>query len=411
MRSATAIALLVSAVVVLMAAVPLASADTHPVVKGAKGPSESAVTWVYMTGSDIGLWYGYIENNGLRSLVVEVADNSTGTPVGISHERIRFAAFDAYPIGTLNTTPVVLGANRIYDITVTPNGPRDSSCTVMDQFIAAEPPVAEFSAAVVGATVSVDASASDDSDGYIVSYAWDFGDGGTATTMLASHTYTLGGTYTVTLVVTDDDDLWTAVSQEVIIADNPPVAAFTVTIEGAMAIVDASGSSDDFGIVSYAWSWGDGASSTGMAASHNYSLGGSVAAPVGGGRAPMPPYYVLGYCTNEIGAPVVGATVVITNLRTGGYNTTLTLDNGLYALDINNELPGSWLAGDTLTIEATSGLMSGSGEILLTGEGAYVRVDIAMSGGMAAHEFTITLTVTDGLGQIATASELVILYY
>lgn len=34
-------------------------------------------------------------------------------------------------------------------------------------------------------------------------YAWDFGDGATATTETASHTYTANGTYTVTFVVTD----------------------------------------------------------------------------------------------------------------------------------------------------------------------------------------------------------------
>ena len=53
-------------------------------------------------------------------------------------------------------------------------------------------------------TVSFDASASSDSDGNIVSYAWDFGDGNTATGVNASNTFA-AGTYTVKLTVTDDD--------------------------------------------------------------------------------------------------------------------------------------------------------------------------------------------------------------
>jgi PKD repeat protein len=54
-------------------------------------------------------------------------------------------------------------------------------------------------------TVMFDASNSDDSDGNIQSYSWDFGDGSTATGQTASHSYSSTGDYTVSLTVTDDD--------------------------------------------------------------------------------------------------------------------------------------------------------------------------------------------------------------
>ena len=59
----------------------------------------------------------------------------------------------------------------------------------------------------VGFSVIFDASYSSDSDGSIVQYDWDFGDGSTAVDAGAApeHTYTAAGTYTVTLTVTDDD--------------------------------------------------------------------------------------------------------------------------------------------------------------------------------------------------------------
>ncbi len=64
------------------------------------------------------------------------------------------------------------------------------------------PPVAVFTFSCSGLSCSFDGTASSDDNG-ISSYAWNFGDGGTATGATASHTYAAGGTYTVTLTVTD----------------------------------------------------------------------------------------------------------------------------------------------------------------------------------------------------------------
>jgi len=52
--------------------------------------------------------------------------------------------------------------------------------------------------------VNFDGSASADPDGSIAAYAWDFGDGGTASSAKASHTYAAAGTFNAKLTVTDD---------------------------------------------------------------------------------------------------------------------------------------------------------------------------------------------------------------
>ena len=62
---------------------------------------------------------------------------------------------------------------------------------------------------------SFDAGGSSDPDGEIASYAWDFGDGETATGETPSHSYAEPGSYTVTLTVTDDNDAEASTSEQV----------------------------------------------------------------------------------------------------------------------------------------------------------------------------------------------------
>ncbi|MFI6424077.1 LamG-like jellyroll fold domain-containing protein [Promicromonospora sp. NPDC050880] len=67
------------------------------------------------------------------------------------------------------------------------------------------PPVAEATATIDDLDLQVDGRGSSDPDGPLASYAWDFGDGETATGAQATHTYAAPGTYTVTLTVTDSE--------------------------------------------------------------------------------------------------------------------------------------------------------------------------------------------------------------
>src|SRR5205085_2046250 len=55
-------------------------------------------------------------------------------------------------------------------------------------------------------SVFFDGRGSTDSDGHLVTWAWDFGDGTTASGSTASHSYT-AGTWTATLTVTDNTGL------------------------------------------------------------------------------------------------------------------------------------------------------------------------------------------------------------
>jgi PKD repeat protein len=134
--------------------------------------------------------------------------------------------------------------------------------------------------------VNCDGSSSTDSDGEIVMYAWEFGDGINATGIYTNHYYTEPGTYTITLTVTDDRGATNSTSSNIIINDqgdpvdnNPPIASFEVEqitiIAEKPTLFNASGSSDSDGaIVEYSWDFGDGTGGSGKNIEHSFAAEG-----------------------------------------------------------------------------------------------------------------------------------------
>jgi PKD repeat protein len=87
-----------------------------------------------------------------------------------------------------------------------------------------DPPTAAFQARLQASNtplvVAFDASGSHDPQGPIASYAWDFGDGSTATGVTTTHTYAQPGQYRVTLTVTDSGGLTNSTTRTVALRRN-----------------------------------------------------------------------------------------------------------------------------------------------------------------------------------------------
>ena len=230
-----AVAILMCAVMVLVAAAPLAmsvSDHAHHVVKSTKGPRWDAVTWGF-TPPSLGIWKGQITNNGLFWILVDVNDNTTGVPESIMHQRIQFIGDKMlFPTGAIDTQGAVMNNHHTYEITITPQGKIGTSCDVKDTFKLGVAPVAAIDVtSIIDLNVTVDGSRSYDPDGEIMGYMWDFGDRFiesesiecVVTGVTAKHTYAMAGTYDITLVVVDNDGITAEAVQRVSLETVPTV--------------------------------------------------------------------------------------------------------------------------------------------------------------------------------------------
>jgi PKD repeat protein len=249
-----------------------------------------------------------------------------------------------------------------------------------------QPPTAAFTSSCTSLSCSF-TSTSSDPDGTIASYAWTFGDGGTATVQNPSHTYGVGGTNTVTLTVTDNQGATNAVSHFVTVTapNQPPVAAFTSSCSNLGCTFTSSSTDPDGRIASYAWTFGDGGTSTLQNPSHSYGAGGT--------------YTVTLTVTDNQGATNTVVHTVTVNqppVVNAGSNQTVVL-GVLYTVhaSFNDPDNGPW----TYTIDWGDGTSTTGSASVSPGTIARTHTYVLLG------NYTIRVTVTDSRGASGSGSK------
>lgn len=169
-------------------------------------------------------------------------------------------------------------------------------------------------------------SFTDASTGSPSSWFWDFGDGATSTSQNASHTYTTPGTYTVCLTVTNSCGSDSTCST-LTVTCAAPTPAWTNTM-GSLS-VDFTDNTPVQGPATYAWTFGDGGTSSQQNPTHVYTTPGS--------------YTVCLTVTDACGSNTTCLPTTVTCAAPAALWGTTSVGNGLVTfVDLSTNTPTSW---------------------------------------------------------------------
>jgi serine protease len=183
--------------------------------------------------------------------------------------------------------------------------------------------------------------------------------------------------------------------------DLPPTAAFTFTCSGLTCTFDGSGSTDDVGITSYGWNFGDGLSGSGAVVSHSYGATGTFTVDLtvtdGGGNTDTESKSVT---VSSVGAPCTNCTEYTGSLP--GTGASQYQPNGTFYFTSLSGTHRGWLQGPAnadfdlylqkwngfwwVTVAASESVTS-TEQIAYTGTIGYYRWRVYSFNGSGAYTF------------------------
>jgi PKD repeat protein len=274
------------------------------------GPSEFAQSVTVAVSPDV-----LSQDGASQSLVTVTARDANSQPlrnltlrveIRVGGTAVDFGSLSARSIVTANdgratlvytapsAPPVGVDNGTVVDIIVTPVGADFNNSSSRGASIRLVPPgVVIPPDGLVPAFTTTPSSPQDNqpvlfdastSQGTIVDYRWDFGDGRSGSGRTVTHVYDASGPYAVTLTIVDPFGRAASKTQTITVgAGTNPTALFVVSptpaTPGQTVFFNAAGSRTGSGrtIVSYRWDFGDGTSGAGQQTSHVYAMAGTYA--------------------------------------------------------------------------------------------------------------------------------------
>lgn len=341
------------------------------------------------------------------SVVTVTVRDAAGKPV--SGQRVGLSLGTSAPTGAvLSQSEVVTGSNGAATVTVTapqsgsqgnivvtatPVGTNFDNAVARTLSIGVLGPIVG-AIAVSPATPEVGTTATLTATGVscagTCTFAWDFGDGSSASGPVVTHVFSQIGNYTVTLTVTDGGGASTAKQTQVtVVPVAPPTVSFTVSPTGLLTGQEATftataTAASGHRIATFNWSWGDG--SDNQAGSpvihHTYTTAGT--------------YLVVLTVTDDRGlTSQTQKSVVVTTGLTASFTVSPTSPK----VNVAAAFDGSASASTNGSAIATYSWNFGDGNTS------------SSSSPLATHTYSaqgaviVTLTITDGQGRTGTVSQ------
>jgi gliding motility-associated-like protein len=211
--------------------------------------------------------------DGCFPLVIQFSDISTGSPSSWQW------SFGNGNTSTVQNPSAIYTTPGTYTVSLTVNG--GSTETKMNYIVVHNNPTAEFSAdntfGCAPATINFINESTADA-GHNLTYEWVFGDGSTSTEVNPQKTYADDGTYSVTLVATNQFGCINTMTKTNYVTVAAYYAEFTTDTEtycSTPAQVNFVNNSVGPGDITYLWDFGDGNTSTEMNPSHEFTNPGS----------------------------------------------------------------------------------------------------------------------------------------